>query len=41
MDLVFIVIFEIEYSTVSVRYFIGDYAFGGHQETCNLRVHYP
>lgn len=28
MDLVFIVIFEIEYSRVSVRHIVGSYAFG-------------
>jgi hypothetical protein len=41
MDLVFIVIIETEYSTISVRHIVGDYSFGGHLKTCNLRVHIP
>ena len=41
MDLVFIVIFETEYSTISVSHSVVCYAFGGHQETCNLRVDNP
>ena len=41
MDLVFIVIFETEYSTISVRHIVGNYSFGGHLKTCNLRVHIP
>jgi len=41
MDLVFIVIFETEYSTISVSHSVVCYAFGGHQETCNLRVDIP
>ena len=41
MDLVFIVIFETEYSTISVSHSVVDHPFGGHQKTCNLRVHIP
>ena len=41
MDLVLIVIFESEYSTISVRDIVGDYSFGGHLKTCNLRVRIP
>ena len=41
MDLVLIVIFESEYSTISVRDIVGDYSFGRHLKTCNLRVRIP
>ena len=41
MDLVLIVIFEIEYSTVSLRPIVGNCAFSGHEKTCNLRIHIP
>jgi hypothetical protein len=41
MDLVFIVIFETEYSTISVRHIVGEYPFGGQLKTCNLRIHIP
>jgi len=39
--LVFIVIFEIEYSTVLLSNIVRDYASDGYQKTCNLRVHIP
>jgi|HubBroStandDraft_2_1064218.scaffolds.fasta_scaffold22249_6 hypothetical protein len=38
MDLVFIVIFETEYSTVSLRNIVWDYASDGQRKTCNLLV---